>query len=79
MSKRGCVTVFMFGLAAFLMAGAAVTDALAQNMPKVKEFRIERSMPKEAVACIECHKKENPGLFADWTYSRHAKIGRAHV
>jgi len=29
-------------------------------------------MPKEAIACIECHKREHPGLFADWTHSRHA-------
>ena len=41
-------------------------------MPKAKEFRIERSMPKEAMACIECHKREHPGLFADWANSRHA-------
>ncbi|MFP4477218.1 MAG: multiheme c-type cytochrome [Desulfatibacillaceae bacterium] len=42
------------------------------NMPKVKAFRIERSMPEQAMACIECHKKEHPGLFTDWTESRHA-------
>jgi hydroxylamine dehydrogenase len=29
-------------------------------------------MPKEAMACIECHKSEHPGLFADWAKSRHA-------
>ncbi|MEA2062348.1 MAG: multiheme c-type cytochrome [Gemmatimonadota bacterium] len=44
----------------------------AGNNPKEKTFRIERSMPKEAAACIQCHKKENPGLFADWAQSRHA-------
>ena len=44
----------------------------AANMPKEKEFRIERSMSKEAVACIQCHKRENPGIFADWANSRHA-------
>ena len=42
------------------------------NAAKEKEFRIERSMPKEAVACIDCHRKEQPGLFADWANSRHA-------
>ncbi len=45
---------------------------LAQNVPKEKAFRIERSMPEAAVACIECHKREHPGLFADWANSRHA-------
>ena len=47
--------------------------ALAQpNYAKVKEYRIERSIPPEAVACIECHKQTNPGLFGDWANSRHA-------
>ena len=42
------------------------------TMAKEKEFRIERSMSKQAVACIQCHKSENPGLFVDWAHSRHA-------
>jgi hydroxylamine dehydrogenase len=46
-----------------------------QNFPKVKEFRIERSIAPEAVACIECHKAKNPGLFDDWARSRHASAG----
>lgn len=60
-------------LAIFSCVIAGLTaDAVARNVAKEKEFRIERSMPKEAVACIECHKAENPGLFVDWTHSRHA-------
>ena len=42
------------------------------NTPKVKEFRIERSLSKQAVACIECHKQVSPGIFTDWSMSRHA-------
>lgn len=58
------------GLMAFGWSpGAAQT---APNQPKAKEFRIERSMPKQAIACIECHKRESPGIFADWAHSRHA-------
>jgi hydroxylamine dehydrogenase len=56
---------------AFTLPGELLAQTTA-NIPKQKEFRIERSMPKEAIACIECHKKENPALFTDWTYSRHA-------
>ena len=56
----------------FLILGGSPLQAGAQNIPKEKTFRIERSMPKEAVACIECHKREHPGLFADWANSRHA-------
>jgi cytochrome c553 len=66
-----------WGLLLIVMITAAIVVkvALAQspsNAAKVKEFRIERSMSKEAVACIQCHKKEHPGLFADWASSRHA-------
>ena len=69
--KRLLFIVFlMCGLAGLILSGPLV--ASAQNMPKAKEFRIERSMPKEAVACIQCHKTESPGIFADWAHSRHA-------
>ena len=47
------------------VTGRAAVSARAQqpvNTPKAKEFRIERSMSKEAVACIECHKREHPGF-----------------
>jgi hypothetical protein len=44
----------------------------AKNMPKAKEFRLERAMPPQAVACIECHKRESPAIFTDWAHSRHA-------
>ena len=58
------------GVMGLFLAGNAV--AQGQNVPKVKEFRLERSMPKEAVACIECHKIVHPGIFGDWANSRHA-------
>ena len=44
----------------------------APNAARAKEFRIERSMSVQAQACIQCHKKEMPGVFADWAASRHA-------
>ncbi len=43
-----------------------------QNMAKEKEFRIERSIPEAGAACIQCHKREHPGIFADWANSGHA-------
>jgi len=63
--------------AAFIVLGIIFTSLIggyvfAKNMPKTKTFRIERGMPPEAVACIECHKEEHPGLFSDWAQSRHA-------
>ncbi len=47
-------------------------EADTTNQLKQKEFRIERSMSKQAKACIMCHKQEHPGLFSDWANSRHA-------
>jgi hydroxylamine dehydrogenase len=58
------------GVISLFLAGNVL--AQGQNVPKVKEFRLERSMPKEAVACIECHKVVHPGIFTDWANSRHA-------
>jgi hydroxylamine dehydrogenase len=70
MRKPFFITLLACGLA---VLGVMAADGQAQqNSAKVKEFRIERSMPKEAVACIECHKNEHPGLFTDWAQSRHA-------
>jgi len=61
------------GLAGFLTAGVLIADAqTAANIPKQKEFRIERSMAPQAIACLECHKQEQPGVFGDWAMSRHA-------
>ena len=73
MKKLFILLVFMCGLMSFLALETVVGNAqTAPNQAKVKEFRIERSMPPEAIACIECHKKENPGIFADWAHSGHA-------
>lgn len=56
-----------------LLCLAWALPALAQQaFPKPKEYRIERGMPKQAEACIQCHRQETPGLFADWAMSRHA-------
>ena len=54
------------------MTGSIVFAKSPINIHKTKTFRIERSMSKEAMACIQCHKEEHPGLFADWANSRHA-------
>ncbi len=73
MKKIFWIAALISGFAGLLIAGSVAVDAqTAGNLPKVKEFRIERSMPPQAVACLECHKQEHPGLFGDWAYSRHA-------
>jgi len=71
--RRSVFVMFVFlGAALWLLPGNVMGQDDGGNHPKVKEFRMERGMPKEAVACIECHKQEHPGLFADWANSRHA-------
>ena len=80
MKKRLSFWLMVVGLIGLALAAVMVAHAQkaakksqpTPNQPKVKEFRIERSMSKQAVACIECHKKESPGLFVDWAKSRHA-------
>jgi len=61
-----------FALSWCVSAEGTSSSEAPSNLPRAKEFRIERSMPKQAVACIECHKKASPGVFSDWTMSRHA-------
>lgn len=63
------VTSFMFLL--LILSNAADINA-QEKMAKEKEFRIERSISDAGVACIQCHKQEHPGIFADWANSRHA-------
>ena len=73
MRQRTRLGIILIGLICLLFTGSQVAVAQSTpNTPTQKAFRIERSMPKEAVACIECHRRVNPGLFADWAKSRHA-------
>ncbi len=72
--RKGAVVVFCLAAALWLASGANAQKPAetAPNQAKEKAFRIERSMPKQAVACIQCHKREHPGIFSDWANSRHA-------
>ncbi|MDX9785263.1 MAG: multiheme c-type cytochrome [Desulfobacterales bacterium] len=67
---RAMIISVVFGI--YAAVSLFSNEALAENLPKEKAFRIERSMPKEAMACIACHRQEHPGLFSDWAKSRHA-------
>jgi hypothetical protein len=55
-----------------LYGGLSAVNAQQPNFPVVKEYRIERSVSPQAVACIECHRATTVGVFADWAMSRHA-------
>ncbi|MGM0645110.1 MAG: multiheme c-type cytochrome [Thermodesulfobacteriota bacterium] len=63
------------GLAAQAQQDNAQSNAsvpAGENLLKEKELRIERSMSKQAKACLQCHKEETPAIFYDWADSRHA-------
>ena len=72
MNKELMALISVGMLLALGSPGDAAKQEKAANFPKTKEFRIERSMSPQAMACIECHKTETPGLFVDWSKSRHA-------
>ncbi len=42
------------------------------NAPKLKTYRIERTMSEDAKMCIECHEEVSKGIVEDWANSRHA-------
>lgn len=65
--KTGLMLCCMFLAFGFLLG--------ADNFTKVKSYNLERSMPPEASACIQCHQKEHPGIVSDWASSRHANAG----
>jgi hydroxylamine dehydrogenase len=73
MQRQVIMWMAVAGLVGLILMGTVIAWAQKPvNTPKAKEFRIERSMSKQAVACIECHKQVSPGIFVDWSMSRHA-------
>ena len=76
MKKQFFIVALILGMTGlFLFSVTGIYAQSAANLPKVREFRIERSIPPQAVACLECHKREHPGIFDDWAASRHANAG----
>jgi hypothetical protein len=69
MYKPNWMHMIAFGAVCMLLAGPAFA---ADNLPKLKEYRIERSMSPQGKACVECHKNVSTGMFNDWAASRHA-------
>ena len=63
--------IWLAGLLGLAFAASGYCES-QETMAKEKEFRIERSVSDAGIACIQCHKQEHPGIFADWANSRHA-------
>ncbi len=56
-----------------LLALFVCASAYAHLEVDREELYLELS--QQAIACIECHEKESPGITADWGASAHAKVG----
>lgn len=69
------VNKFKIGFILLFLCITFATIVAANNLTKVKSYNLERSMPPEASACIQCHQKEHPGIVSDWASSRHANAG----
>ena len=72
--KRSALVVFA---CAFVVGLAITTNVQAEETSNItslslKEYRIVRSVSKDAQKCIDCHAEENKGIVADWASSRHA-------
>lgn len=70
--RKPNLTMLVGMLSIVLLVGSVLVAVAQPNYAKVKEYRIERSVPPEAQACIACHQTTTPGVFADWAKSRHA-------
>ncbi|MHC5060919.1 MAG: multiheme c-type cytochrome [Planctomycetota bacterium] len=74
-SVRGANVSFSVKMVMFFWAGSAILCAASGSKATVgnlKEYRIDRTVSKEARMCIDCHSQMNSGMVADWAASRHA-------
>jgi hypothetical protein len=65
-------------LTTLLMAGSALAAPANKplgDMSMSKSVSITRGVSKEGKACLDCHKKQSPGIVLDWKESRHAHAG----
>ena len=63
------VTMFIFWTGSAVVSAASGSEGTVGNL---KEYRIDRTVSKEARMCIDCHSQVNGGMVADWASSRHA-------
>ncbi|NOZ23443.1 MAG: hydroxylamine oxidoreductase [Planctomycetes bacterium] len=64
----------VFGMPIVSLCFALVVNAQeAVNYPKRRQYQLDRAISKDAKECLDCHRKEHPGLFEDWAASQHAK------
>jgi hypothetical protein len=72
--KRSVLVVLVWN---FVATPSITTTVRAEQTsqiipPPLKEYRIVRSVSKDAQECIDCHAEKNKGIVADWASSRHA-------
>jgi hypothetical protein len=70
--KRNAWIIFTGVFAIILTIAIRAGESSQATSPPLKEYRIVRSVSKDAQDCIDCHVKLNRGIVADWSASRHA-------
>ncbi len=61
-------------VACFAAVIYAENPAVDTDVPKTKEYRIQRGRSTQAQECIDCHAQQNSAMVADWANSRHAHV-----
>jgi hydroxylamine dehydrogenase len=71
------IYTFIFLVLVFIIALTITPTVQAQQTsqaasPSLKEYRIVRSVSKDAQECVDCHAEKSKGIVSDWASSRHA-------
>ena len=54
---------------------APVATGAAGGMGQARNLLVKRSLPPQAQACLDCHRKTTPALVVEWSESAHARAG----
>jgi len=62
-----------------ILSGVVITLALVSGEAQGNQLSTSKKKPvagsSEAFLCLDCHKKETPGVVSDWQLSKHSKNG----
>ena len=73
LKKYALVVIIWIFIAALTITTTVRAEQTSQIVsPPLKEYRIVRSVSKDAQECIDCHAQKSRGIVADWATSRHA-------
>jgi hydroxylamine dehydrogenase len=65
----------LFLAGACLLIATAAWAGGGPGFNQARDLRISRQLAPQALACLQCHRRVSPALFAQWAASAHAKAG----